>query len=83
MVINNYLFVNGKEELKFKAKTDQIINNQLCLGNLSFDWTKDESKKTSLYGDIYDCVVDYKAFAGTTTIYGMHQYLMTKHNIKL
>ena len=78
---DNYLFANGREELKFKTKTDQIINNQLCLGNLSFDWTKDESKKTSLYGNIYDFVVDYKAIVGTTTIYDMHQYLMTKHNI--
>ena len=42
---DSYLFVNGREELKFKAKTDQIINNQLCLGNLSFNWTKDELKK--------------------------------------
>ena len=79
---NSYLFVNGRQELKFKAKTDQIINYQLCLGNLSFDWTKDESKKTSLYGNIYDFVVDYKAIVGTTTIYDMHQYLMIKHNIK-
>ena len=78
---DSYLFVNGREELKFKTKTDQIINNQLCLGNLSFGWTKDESKKTSLYGNIYDFVVDYKAIVGTTTIYDMHRYLMTKHNI--
>ena len=78
---NSYLFVNGREELKFKTKTDQIINNQLCLGNLSFGWTKDESKKTSLYGNIHDFVVDHKTIVGTTTIYGMHRYLMTKHNI--
>ena len=79
---DSYLFVNGREELKFKTKTDQIINNKLCLGNLSFDWTEDESEKISLYGNIYDFVVDYKAIVGTTTIYDMHQYLMTKHNIK-
>ena len=78
---DSYLFVNGREELKFKTKADLKINNQLCLGNLSFDWTKDESKTTSLYGNIYDFVVDYKAIVGTTTIYDMHQYLMTKHNI--
>ena len=44
---NSYLFVNGKEELKFKTKTNQIIQKNLCLGNLSNDWTKDESTKTS------------------------------------
>ena len=79
---NSYLFVNGREELKFKTKTDQIINKILCLGNLSPYWTKDQSTKTSLYGNIYQFVVDYKAIVGTTTIYDMHRYLMTKHNIK-
>ena len=79
---NSYLFVNGREELRFKTKTDQIININLCLGNLSHDWTRDQSTKTSLYGNIYDFVVDYKAISGTTTIYDMHRYLMTKHNIK-
>ena len=80
---NSYLFVNGREELKFKIKTDQKINKNLCLGNLSHYWTKCQSTKTSLYGNIYDFVVDYKAIVGTTTIYDMHRYLMTKHNIKL
>ena len=79
---NSYLFVNGKAELKFKAKTNQIIQKNLCLGHLSHDWTKNESTKTLLYGNIHDFVVDYKAIAGTTTIYDMHRYLMTKHNIK-
>ena len=78
---NSYLFVNGKEELKFKAKTNQIIKENLCLGNLSSVWTRNESTKTSLYGNIYDFVVDYKAIVGTTTIYDTHRYLMIKHNI--
>ena len=37
---NSYLFVNVKEELKFKAKTNQMIQKNLYLGNLSHDWTK-------------------------------------------
>ena len=28
---NSYLFVNGKRELKFKAKDDQIVKEILCL----------------------------------------------------
>ena len=56
---NSYLFVNGREELKFKTKTNQITEKNLCLGNLSHDWTRDQSTKTSLYGHIYDFVVDY------------------------
>ena len=36
---DSYLFVNGKQELKFKAKYDQIVKEILCLGNISDDWT--------------------------------------------
>ena len=32
---NSYLFVNGRQELKFKAKTDQLVKEKLCIGNLS------------------------------------------------
>ena len=55
---NSYLFANGRQELKFKAKNDQIINEKLCLGNLSSEWTTSESEKTGLYGGIFDFVVD-------------------------
>ena len=46
------LFVNGRKELKFKAKTDQLIKEKLCIGNLSDQWTSTESGKTGLYGNI-------------------------------
>ena len=78
---DSYLFVNGRQELKFKAKDDQIINKNLCLGNLSKEWTKSESEKTGLYGNIYDFVIDYKAINDLKTIYDMHRYLITKHKI--
>ena len=78
---DNYLFVNGRQELKFKAKDDQIISERLCLGNLSDQSTTSESEKTGLYGNIYDFVVDYKQIVGVKAIYDMHRYLMTKHNI--
>ena len=48
---NSYLFVNGREELKFKTKTDQIINNQLCLGNLLIG--QKMSLKKLLYMEIF------------------------------
>ena len=78
---NSYSFANGRQELKFKAKDDQIINEKLCLEKLSTQWTISESEKTGLYGNIYDFVVDYKAINGVKPIYDMHSYLMTKHNI--
>ena len=56
---NSYLFVNGRKELKFKAKTDQLVREKLCIGNLSDQWTTSESEKTGTYGKIYDFVVDY------------------------
>ena len=79
---NSYLFANGRQELKFKAKDDQIINEKLCLGNLSTQWTISKSEKTGLYGDIYGFVVDYKPIVGVDPIYDMHRYLMTKYNIR-
>ena len=78
----SYLFVNGKQELKFKAKTDQLVKEKLCIGNLSDQWTAKESEKTGLYGSIYDFVVDYEQIVGVKTIYDMHRYLITKHNIR-
>ena len=34
---NSYLFVNGKEICKFKAKNTEIVASPLCLGNISKD----------------------------------------------
>ena len=79
---NSYLFVNGRQELKFKAKNNQLVKEKLCIGNLSDQWTTSESEKTGLYGNIYDFLVDYQAVVGVGPIYDMHRYLMTKHNIK-
>ena len=57
----SYFFVNGRQELKFTAKTDQLVKEKLCIGNLSDQWTASESEKTGLYGNIYDFSVDYQA----------------------
>ena len=42
---NSYLFVNGTEIIKFKAKDSEIRAYPLCLGNISKDWSKDNMKK--------------------------------------
>ena len=78
---DSYLFFNGRQELKFKAETDQLVKEKLCIGNLSDQWTASESEKTGLYGNIYDFLVDYQAVVGVGPIYDMHRYLMTKDNI--
>ena len=79
---DSYLFVNGRQELKFKAKTDQLVKKKLSIGSLSDQWTASESEKRGLYGNIYNFLVDYQAIAGVGPIYDMHRYLMTKHNIR-
>ena len=32
---NSYLFVNGKQMIKFKAKDSETAANPFCLGNIS------------------------------------------------
>ena len=75
------MYVNGNPELKFQAKTDQLVKEKLCLGNLSDQWTTSESEKTGLRGKMYDILVDYEQIAGTTKILDMHRYLINKHTI--
>ena len=42
---NSYLFVNGTEIYKFKAKGTEIVASPLCLGNISKDFPVDNMKK--------------------------------------
>ena len=77
---NSYLFVNGKEIHKFKAKDSEIVATQLCLGNISKDWAVDKLKKAGLNGYVYDFSVDYDAIA-VDNILHTHNYLMKKNDI--
>ena len=47
---DSYLFVNGRQELKFKCKTDQLVKEKLCIGNLSDQWTASETEKNRVIG---------------------------------
>ena len=42
---NSYLFVNGTEIYKFKAKDSEIVASPLCLGNISKHFSVDNMKK--------------------------------------
>ena len=42
---NSYLFVNGKEMIKFNAKDSEIVGNPICLGNISKDFSERNMKK--------------------------------------
>ena len=58
---SSYLFVNGKEIYKFKAKDSEIVTTSLRLGNFSKDWSVDNIKKLGFNGYVYDFIVDYDA----------------------
>ena len=77
---NSYLFVNGTEIIKFKAKDSKIIESPLCLGNISKDWSMDNTKKTGLTGYVYDFSVDYNT-ATVDDIKDIRQYLIEKNEI--
>ena len=77
---NSYLIVNGVEIIKFKAKDSNIITNPLCLGNISKDWSVDNTKDTGLNEYVYYFSVDYDA-SDVDDIKDIHKYLMKKNNI--
>ena len=79
---NSYLFVNGIEIHKFKAKNSEILATPLRLGNISKDFSVDDMKKTGLNGYVYDFIVDYDAIV-VDDILDIHKYLIEKNNIKL
>ena len=72
---NSYLFVNGTEIIKFKAKDSEILAYSLCLGNISKDWLHDKFN-----GYIYDFSTDYNTIA-VSDILDIHKYLMGKNGI--
>ena len=77
---NSYLFVNGTEIHKFKAKGLENVGSPLCLGNISKDVSVDNMKKTGLNGYVYDFSVDYDAIA-VDDILDIRKYLMEKNGI--
>ena len=76
---NSYLFVNGTEIYKFKAKDSEIAASPLCLGYISEDWSIDNIKRTGFTGYVYDFSVNYDA-ADVDDIKDIHKYLMKKSN---
>ena len=77
---NCYLFVNGTEIIKFKAKDSEIVATPFWLGNISKDWSVDNVKKTGLNGHVYDFSVDYDAIAFDNML-DIRNYLMKKNDI--
>ena len=75
------MFVNGRGIIKFEAKDSEINPYELCLGNILKDWSRDNMKKTSLKGYVYDLSVNYDAIT-VFDIFDIHKYLMEKNGIE-
>ena len=76
----SYLFVNGTEIYKFKAKDSEISASPSCLGNISKDWSVDNMKTTGFNGYVYDFSVDYDT-TNVDDIKDIHKYLIKKNDI--
>ena len=77
---NSYLFENGTEIIKFKAKDSNIVARPLCLGNISKDRSTYNMRKSSFTGYVYDFSIGYDAI-GVNDIKDIHKYLMKKNNM--
>ena len=76
---NSYLF-DGTEIYKFNAKDSEIVANPLCLGNISIDWSVDNTKRTGFTAYVYDFSVGYDNIE-IDNIKDIHKYLMNKNDI--
>ena len=77
---NSYLFVNGTEIHKFKAKDSEIVASPLCLGNISKDFSVDNMKKPGLSGYVCDFNDGYDAIE-VDGILDIYKYLTEKNGI--
>ena len=77
---NSYLFLNGTEIIKFRAKDSEVVATPFCLGNISKDFSVDNMKKTGLSGYVYDFSVYYDDIA-VDNVLDIHKCLMKKNGI--
>ena len=57
-----------------------VVGTPLCLGNISNDFSVDNTKQTGLNGYVYDFSVDYNAIS-VDHILDIHKYLMKMNGI--
>ena len=77
---NSYIFVNGTEITKFKAKDSAIVATPLFLGNFSKDFSVNDMKQTGLKGYVYDFSVNHDVVA-VGDMLDIHKYLMKNNDI--
>ena len=62
---------------RFEAKYSEIVASPLCLGNISKDWSTNNTKRREFNGYVYSFSVDYIA-TDVDDIKDIHKYLMKK-----
>ena len=79
---DSYLFVNGKEVTKFKAKKSEIKANQLTLGSISSiaNLSSSDIEGSKLYVNVHDFIVHYSTISNDK-ILDIHAYLVKKNGI--
>ena len=70
--VNSYLFVNGDEIYKFKAKDSEINAAPLCLSYVSKHFSFDNMKNIGLYGYVFDSLID----CGSTDVHNVAHMLV-------
>ena len=79
---NSYLFVNGREIIKFKVDNKNAnFPTQFCLGSIYNGFNFIESREVCLNGNVYHFSVDYN-FIDRSDILNIQNHLMTKNDIK-
>ena len=66
--------------IKFKAKDSEIVEDPLCLENISKDFSENNMKKTGLYGSAYYFSANRNANAADD-ILEIYGYLYKKYII--
>ena len=74
---NSFLFVNATKLYQFKAKTSEIKDYALCLGNVSKDFTINNMKKAGLKGVVKCFFIDFNPI-DNNDILDIHKYLMKR-----
>ena len=74
---SSYIFVNGKEIDKFKAKDYETVATPFYLENILKDWSVDNMKKIGLNGYVYGFNIDYSD-AAVEDMLDIHNYLTKK-----
>ena len=78
---NSYLFLNGTEIYKFKAKDSEIVVRPLCLENISKDWSADNMKRMDLTATFTILLLIMMLLQLINDIVDIHNYLMKKNDI--